>query len=276
MSELVRRTEGSSGLLFFINIMKRTENFTEKQKKILAAVSVILFLIFTLLIGYYAGRPAVRFVSEPELFREWVDQHGIWGRIVYMGMTALQVFVAVVPGEPFEIVGGYAFGAVEGTLLCLGGAFAGSMAVFGLVRRFGVRLVETFFSREKIEALRSMKLVKSSEKRDALFWLLFVLPGTPKDLLCYFAGLTDMKTGQWIMICTLGRLPSIVTSTVGGNALGTQNYLRAAIVFAVTLVISLCGMLLYRNISKKRAEKKADRGNSKEKERTGGVSEDPS
>ena len=78
-----------------------------------------------------------------------------------------------------------------------------------------------------------------------------MIPRTPKDLLCYFAGLTDMKFPVFLLICSLGRLPSLVTSTIGGDALGTQSYLFAAIVFAVTLLISGAGLLCYRWICKR-------------------------
>ena len=106
-------------------------------------------------------------------------------------------------------------------------------------------LVEVFFSEEK---LHRIKFLKTTPKRDFIFFIIFMIPGTPKDLLCYFAGLTDIRLSLWLLICSLGRLPSIVTSTVGGDALGTSNYLFAAAVFAITLVISLVGLLFYKKI----------------------------
>ena len=130
----------------------------------------------------------------------------------------------------------------------------GSMLVFRLVRRYGVRLVEVFFSEEK---LRAVKFLKTSSKRDFLFLIIFMLPGTPKDLLCYFAGLTDMPAPLWLMICSLGRLPSIVTSTVSGSALGSQNYKLAIVVFAITLLISGVGLFIYDRICKKHAGKES-------------------
>ena len=69
----------------------------------------------------------------------------------------LQVLVAVIPGEPLEISGGYAFGAVQGTVLCMLGAFLGGVVVFAFVRRFGRELVEVFFPKEKIESLRFLQ-----------------------------------------------------------------------------------------------------------------------
>ena len=122
---------------------------TERQRKIMAIASVAIFLLFSLVIFWFIGKPLIKFVSEPEHFREWVDGKGILGRLAFIGMVVLQVFIAIIPGEPLEIGAGYAFGALEGTLLCLLGTTLGSVLVFSFVRRFGVRAVEVFFPREK-------------------------------------------------------------------------------------------------------------------------------
>lgn len=221
---------------------------TEKQKKRLSAGALAVFILFSAAIFWFVGRPMIRFARQPELFRAWVEARGLWGRLAYVGMVMLQVVVAVIPGEPLELCGGYAFGALWGTVLCLLGAVLGSVAVFALVRRWGQPLVEVFFSREKLDSLR---FLRSSPKRDALFWLIFTVPGTPKDLLSYFAGLTDLSWRKWLLITTVGRLPSIVTSTVGGDALGVQNYQFALITFGVTLLISGVGVLIYRAVCRK-------------------------
>ena len=229
-------------------------SLNEKQKKWIAAGAVVIFILFSAAIFWFVGRPMIRFARQPELFRAWVEQRGVWGKIAYVGMVFLQVLVAVIPGEPLEICGGYAFGAFWGTVLCLLGAMLGSVAVFAFVRRFGQPLVEVFFSREKLDFLR---FLHSSPRRDALFWLIFTVPGTPKDLLCYFAGLTDLPWRTWLLISSVGRIPSIVTSTIGGDALGVQNYQFALIAFAVTLAISGVGLLIYRAVCRRHEEKKA-------------------
>ena len=89
----------------------------------------------------------------------------------------------------------------------------------------------------------------------ALFWLIFTVPGTPKDLLCYFAGLTDLPWGTWLLIATVGRLPSIVTSTVGGSALGEQNYRAAVIAFALALAVAGVGYVIYRAVCRRHGQK---------------------
>lgn len=191
--------------------------------------------------------PLVRFASEPERFRSWIQDQGFWGYAAYVGMVILQIVIALIPGEPFEIAAGYAFGAWQGTLLYLLAATAGSMAVFALVRRFGRPLVELVFPREKLHLLR---FLKTNPRRELLFLLVFMIPGTPKDLLCYFAGLTDLRLGTWLLICSLGRIPSVITSTIGGDALGTANYGFAIAVFALTLAISSAGLWIFRKMSK--------------------------
>ena len=94
--------------------------------------------------------------------------------------------------------------------------------------------------------------MKVSKKRDAIVFLIFFLPGTPKDLITYFAGLTDIKPWHFFILASVARLPSVVTSTIGGGALGTEEYLSAIIVFAVTFIISVTGWLIYSIIQKKK------------------------
>lgn len=229
--------------------MKR--EFTDKQKKILSIAGVAVFLLVSVLFIIFAGKPIVRFASEPERFREWVSDYGVLGMLAYVGMVFLQTFFAVIPGEPFELVAGYAFGAIPGMMLCIAGEVLGSIAVFAFVRVFGMKVVEVFFTKEKISEL---KFLKETEKRDIVFFLIFMLPGSPKDLLCYFAGLTNIRFGTWLIISSVGRIPSVVTSTVGANALNEGNYGFAIAVFAVTLAISGAGLLIYKAVCKKHAE----------------------
>ena len=236
-----------------MKVKGKKNNFTERQKKIMAIIFFLAFLVFCGLVTWFVGRPIINFVSEPEKFRNWVDSHGILGEIAFIGMMFFQVVVAFVPGEPLEIGAGYAFGAIEGTILCVIAITLGSILVFLLVRTFGVKFVEIFFSREKIKSLRFLRNKKS---RNIITFLVFFLPGTPKDLLTYFVGLTDIKISHFILLTSIARLPSVITSTVGGNALGGKEYLFAIIVFSATLVLSGIGWLIYNFIAKKRNKNK--------------------
>lgn len=224
-------------------------NLTEKQKKTVSFYAIILLLIFCAVVGWFIGKPMIEFVSQPDEFRNFVDKSGIFGRLAFVFMVIFQVVLALIPGEPLEIGAGYAFGAVEGTLLCILGITVGSIIVFYLVRNFGIKLVEVFFSVEKI---KSLKFLQNPKKTEFLVFLLFFLPGTPKDLLTYFVGLTDIKLQKFIIIVSLARIPSVITSTIGGSLLGVQKYTFAIVVFLVTFAISICGWAFYNYLTKGR------------------------
>ena len=232
--------------------MKRRQEraqLTEAHKKKIYLFAIVVALIFIGAVGYLVGKPMIEFVREPERFRAWVDSSGFVSRVVFVGMVVFQLIIALIPGEPLEMGAGYAFGAVEGTILCIIGCVIGSALVFLFVRRFGVKLVEVFFPREKI---RSLRFLQDSRRLDLLTFIVFFIPGTPKDLLSYFIGLTDMKLGTWLFITAVARIPSIVTSTVTGDALGLKDYQFALIAFGVTLALSLAGILVYRRLSARR------------------------
>ena len=218
------------------------------RKKLLGLAAFVLFIAFMLFVTIAVGRPMIKFVEEPKLFRDWVDTYGIWGRLIFIGMVMFQVLVALIPGEPLEFGAGYAFGAIEGTILTTIGILLGSIIVFYLVKKFGIAFVEIFFTKEQISKI---KFLKKSRKRDILLFFLFLLPGTPKDILTYFLGLTDSKLSAIIFLSVVGRFPSVVSSTISGGALGRESYILAIVVFVITLILSALGLLIYNKICKK-------------------------
>jgi len=220
---------------------------TDIQKKYIYLAGLFLFLLLSGLVFWYAGKPLIRFASEPEQFRRWMDARGASGRLAFLGMVILQIFVAVIPGEPLEIAAGYAFGFWEGTFLCILGMTIGGILVFSFVRKFGTAAVEVFFSRERIQ---SLKILQNNKRLTFFVALIFLIPGTPKDLLSYAVGLTPIRLSHWLLITSICRIPSVITSTMGGSALGSGELPEALIVFAITGCISLAGFLLYRKLNR--------------------------
>ena len=223
-----------------------TPEENRRMKRTIAAI--IVFAVFLVAACFLVGRPLLKFIDDPQKFRDWVDTHGIWGRIAFVGMMALQVIIAFIPGEPLEIAAGYAFGVWEGTGLCILGTLAGGLLVFLFVRTYGRRAAEVFFTPEQIDSVR---FLRAGRELNFLVFLLFFIPGTPKDVMTYCVGLTKMPLGTWLLISSTARIPSIITSTIGGDALGLQNYQFALIAFGVAAVLALVGVLIYRKMNKK-------------------------
>lgn len=215
----------------------------KKTQKVIKILSVIVLIVILGIIGYIS----VRFATDKENFKIWMNNHAVLGRLSYIGMIILQILVAIVPGGPIELAGGYTFGAVEGTILFTVGAFIGSMLVFVLVRKFGRHFVEIYFKEHEIKKL---SFLMDDQKRDLIFMILFIIPGTPKDLLCYIAGLTSMKWGIFAIISTFGRLPAVIGTAISGSEFSNANYMTAVIVFVITIVLSGLGILIYYRIVK--------------------------
>lgn len=223
----------------------------DKKRKILSGAVIVAFLTFCFVVGWYIGRPMLAFVKDYEGFKEWIAQSGFMGRVYFVLMVVFQVIIALVPGEPLEIAAGFAFGTAEGTILCVIGTVIGSVIVFYLVRKFGIMLVEAFFSIEKI---RSLKFLQNEKKINMLIFLMFFLPGTPKDLLTYFVGVTKINFWVFFFIASIARLPSVITSAVGGEQLARGDYFTAIVVFVATFAVSVLGWYIYSRILRSKEE----------------------
>ena len=184
------------------------------------------------------GPELLAFVADAPRFRAWVDETGPLSRVVFVLANMAQIVFAFLPGEPLELGAGYAFGFWEGTLWCLVASALGTAAVMLLVRTFGMRIVGLFFSPEKIT---SMKWLQDSRRFELLLFLCFLIPGTPKDLLTYLGPFLPIPAWQFLIISTLARIPSVLTSTFAASRLAEGSWQVSVAVFAVTgLVALLC------------------------------------
>ena len=223
--------------------VRKMKKVSPKSKNIMLLTAVIAALAIVSAVLYVrVGRPMNELLKDVDGLKAWIAKRGWWARLVYMLLVCFQVLVAVIPGEPLELAAGFAFGPVEGTLICIAGITLGSVIIFALVRVFGVKLVERVFSREKID---SLKIMQNPKRLYIVTALLMILPGTPKDLLTYCAGLTKIPFTAWLLICSVGRIPSVITSTWGGHAVSEGNYLQAGIIFGVTALLCCAGLYAY-------------------------------
>lgn len=230
--------------------MKKQRN---TGKKIVAIVSLVIFILLMVFISIYVIMPFLESLSNPEEFRDYINSYGIWSRVIFLGIQFLQVFIALIPGEIVEIGAGYTFGWLEGTLLCLVGITVASSFVFLLTKTLGIKMVELFIDKEKID---NMKFLQRSNKLNNIVFLFFLIPGTPKDLMTYVVGLTKMKLTTFLVISTIARLPSVVSSTIGGSYIQQKDYITAGIIFGVTFLLSAIGYIIYNKIMKKHNAKK--------------------
>ncbi len=201
-------------------------------------VCVYLYLHF--------GKSLVELLKDTGRFRAWIEGFGAWGLIVFTALRVLQTVVKFIPTEPVEIAAGLVWGWFGGLAICLLGNVLGSLIILFLMSRLGMRILRLFRLEKKMQ---SMRFLQDREKRNRLLFLFYLVPGTPKDSMTYFVGLTDMSRIEFLIISSIARIPAIVSSTICGAYLGVNNFKVAAIVFIVTALMSIPGAIVYKKIS---------------------------
>lgn len=234
--------------------MPETVEYTRKRK-LAAGVSIGVVAVLAILLTLFVWNWLRAFSQED--FRDYIGSFGPAGWLVLLGLQFLQVFIALIPGELLETAAGFAFGPWMGTAICYVGVALASSLIFLLTRRYGVKLVEVFVPRERINELR---FLNTERKRNNLIFLLYFIPGTPKDLLTYFVGLTDIKLSHFLVLSLIARIPSVLSSTFGGHLLGEENYWAAAILYGVTGIVSALGLWGYNRYMKKKQSQGETKG----------------
>lgn len=230
--------------------MKTNETRMRRAIACCAAAAVTIALVVAC-VAY--GPELFAFFADGSRLQAWVDDCGIFAPLAMAALIVFQIVVAVLPGEPLELGAGYAFGFWEGTALCLAAGLVGTLIVVALVRTLGMKAVELFFSREKIA---SMKWLQDSARFELLMFVCFLIPGTPKDIMTYIAGLTNCPAWRIALITTVGRVPAIVSSTAMAGFAAAGDWTATAAVVALTAAFAVAGLAAYAMVV--RREKKRE------------------
>ena len=240
---------------------------SEKKKTIILRILIIVALLAVagacVYMYLHFGKSAIELVKDTERFKEWMDGFGVWGVIVFVAIRILQTVVKFIPTEPIEIGAGLVWGWFGGFALCLLGNIIGSIVILIMTRRIGTRILHVFRLENK---LQSMRFLQDREKRNRLLFIFYLVPGTPKDTMTYFAGLTDINWAEFLILSSIARIPAIVSSTICGDFLGANNFKVAAIVFIVSALLSIPGGILYKKISARYVQNRAQPGPEAEPE----------
>ena len=231
------------------------------RKKIKILKIILLILVACLLIGITIYLfPVMKDLTNTEgqiAFKEKVESSGIWGLLTLFGLQFAQIFLIVLPGEPVEILAGMCYGTIGGAIFITVSACIITAFVFFLVRKLGRNFVYEFFDSKKIEKIENSKIFKNPKKIEWIMIILFLIPGTPKDLLVYIGGLLPLKPLRFILISTFARFPSVISSTIAGENLALGNWQMSLIVYAITFVIIGIIMLIINKFDKTNITKEA-------------------
>ncbi len=219
-----------------------------KRAAVVAAAAVLLMALGVVYILY--GKELLEFFGDTERFKTWLLSFGAGGRVIFTAIRAAQTVVKFIPAEPLEIGAGCAFGSIEGMLWCMLGTQIGSLVILALSKRFGMAFTRLFVPEKKLD---SFSFLNNNARLRSLLFIIYLIPGTPKDLITYFAWLMPINPAEFLLLTGIARIPSILTSTLCGNQLINGNYLDAALIFGATTLAGIVGVAVYRRIEVKRA-----------------------
>ena len=206
------------------------------KKKILIIISIIVFVL--LVCGLWGIFQNLLTESGRKEFGNMITNMGASGYLVIIGLTISQIFLFILPGEPIELLAGMCYGTFGGLIVIYIGVFISNCIIFWLVRKVGKESVYDFIGKEKIKKIESSKFFNSNNIENLLL-LMFVIPGTPKDLLTYIGALLPINAVKFIVLSTLLRFPSIITSTIVGSSIAIWETEFGITVYIVTFVLSL-------------------------------------
>lgn len=182
-----------------------------------------------------------------ELVIESVRNAGPVGFLILLGMQFLQIVVAFIPGEVVQIAAGMLFGPWLGGLLILLGCILSSAFVFVLVHKLGAPFVQNMVPAKYLEKFRKFE---DGGKLNVIVFVLFLIPGLPKDVFTYLVPLTNMDMRTFLLLSNVGRIPGILVSTYAADKLIAGQFTESAIIFGVAAVIAVLGIVFRERIMK--------------------------
>jgi uncharacterized membrane protein YdjX (TVP38/TMEM64 family) len=218
------------------------------QRKKSGILSFLVFptiIVASIVVCIIFWKPISELFESPETVRAWVWSWGLAAPLAFIVLQIIQVVIFMIPGEVVQLAGGYLFGVWLGFALSLAGIMVGSVINFYLGRWFGASFVRKLFGEENLAKFTTF--TSTAGVRTA-FFLLFVIPGIPKDILCYVAGLSSMRLVSFMLISGVGRLPGIFGSSFMGDAAAEHNWGMLIWIAAIATVLFAIGAVFQGKI----------------------------
>lgn len=213
-----------------------------KRKVIISILKIFLLAVIVVGIPVYIYSCHGDWLRQFESFEDVVSylQRYKWQSvIIYIGLQVIQIVISVIPGQVFQFAAGYLYSFFPALLFSIGGALLGTTISFYLAKILGHDFVHLFFGREKTQ-----EYVKklNSKKAYMVVFILYLIPGLPKDVVSYAAGVSEMKFKPFILLSLIGRLPGMMGSIMIGSMWHNGEYfgmIALGIVAAAAFVLCI-------------------------------------
>lgn len=227
---------------------KKKRTSMSRPKKIISIIQLCVLL------GIVLGIPASIYFFNPGLldnftsvdkFESWISEYTGAGIIIYIACQIIQIVLSVLPGQVIQIAGGYIFGFPLTLLISVAGAAIGTTITFYLTKLLGKNAIIMIFGEERFNRYANMM---NTQRARIVIFLVYLIPGLPKDIMAYAAGISNIRLPEFILLSVVGRTPAMMVSIVFGVMLRTDNYLSAVLIAVAMVVIVLICLIRRKSI----------------------------
>lgn len=205
------------------------ENGKKTYKKYLKWIGIIAILAMLIPIAMNFNK-LIDFLSDSDKIKELILSYGHYSMLVFVFLQVIQIIIFFIPGEVVQFAGGYIFGPFLSFILCVVGVVIGSAITFIISRKFGKPFVEKIVSEDSLWIVRKIEDMKQhreeihhhkSKKKNpkTIIFILYMIPGIPKDILGYICGIADINLKEFLIISTIARSPALLISCFFGDKL---------------------------------------------------------
>ncbi|MEG0292354.1 MAG: VTT domain-containing protein [Anaerovoracaceae bacterium] len=228
---------------------------SEKKEKIKKKLKLInaffkLGILGLILIGlplyiYFFQKDWITDMSSLKNVQTFFEQYKSTTLIIYIVAQVAQIVICIIPGQWLQFAAGYMYGFWLGYLYSIIGALIGSVITYYLAKVLGRDAIHLLFGEEKIN-----NLIKrlNSKKGVVLVFLIFLIPGIPKDLCNYAAGVSDMKLKPFLIVSLLGRTPGMMGSLLIGRQIMSGGYTSAIIIGVIAIILFAIGVIYRKRV----------------------------
>lgn len=223
-----------------------------KKAKVFKLILLFVVISIAVAVAIYLI-PVVKQLGTPEgqaAFKEKISSSGFLGVLMLFGLQFAQIFLFIIPGEPIEILAGVCYGSLWGTVFIMVSSIIITAFIYLLVHKLGRKFIYDFISKDKIQKIENSKVFQNTKTIRFIIFILFFIPGTPKDLLTYIAALLPIKPLEFIIISTIARFPSVISSTWAGASLLEGNWKFSLMIYGITFLLVAIIVFIMKKLDK--------------------------
>lgn len=242
-----KRTDASPDALEHDNAKGRTRKRKVSKSDAVKVVGLIAFLAISALVVVLLW-PYLGLLFEDgglDLMVAKIHEAGPLGVCVLLALQLLQIIVAFIPGEVVQVAAGMIYGPWGGSGVILLGCVISSYLIYQLVHRLGQPFVADMVPLEQLGKIRTFE---QSGRLDVMVFILFLIPGMPKDVLTYLVPLTEMPVGRFIAITTVARIPGVFMSTFAAAGIADGQYVQSIAIFVVVALLAVMALVFRKRI----------------------------